>query len=93
MAYITTLIDNIYNSLEKTFMSQQHISHEDAELKDEIKELAEKAFHLKLIAGYGDGPDSNEYQIVYEGKPRHLPLSRARDFLNDLIQRSYQLDD
>lgn len=74
-------------------MSQQHISHENAELKDEIKELAEKAFHLKLIAGYGDGPDSNEYQIVYEGKPRHLPLSRARDFLNDLIKRSYQEDD
>ncbi len=90
MSYITILLDNVYNSLEKTFMSQQHISHEEAELKDEIKELAEKAFHLKLIAGYGDGPDSNEYQIVYEGKPRHLPLARARDFLNDLIQRSYQ---
>ncbi|KJH72873.1 hypothetical protein [Aliterella atlantica] len=74
-------------------MSQQHISHEEAELKNEIRELAEKAFHLKLIAGYGDGPDSDEYQIVYEGKPRHLPLVRARDFLNDLIKRSYQLDD
>jgi len=74
-------------------MSQQHISQEDAELKDEIKELAEKAFHLKLIAGYGDGSDSNEYQIVYEGKPRHLPLLRARDFLNELIVRSYQEDD
>lgn len=90
MSYVTILADNAYNSLENTFMSQQHISHEEAELKDEIKELAEKAFHLKLIAGYGDGPDSNEYQIVYEGKPRHLPLGRARDFLNDLIQRSYQ---
>lgn len=93
MPYITVSVDNAYNSLEKTFMSQQHISHQEAELKDEIKELAEKAFHLKLIAGYGDGPDSNEYQIVYEGKPRHLPLTRARDFLNDLIQRSYQQDD
>lgn len=93
MSYITVLVDNAYNSLEKTFMSQQHISHQEAELKDEIKELAEKAFHLKLIAGYGDGPDSNEYQIVYEGKPRHLPLARARDFLNDLIARSYQEDD
>lgn len=74
-------------------MSQQHISPEEAELRDEIRELAEKAFHLKLIAGYGDGPDNEEYQIVYEGKPRHLPLTRARDFLNDLIKRSYQLDD
>lgn len=74
-------------------MSQQHISKEEAELKDELRNLAEKAFHLKLIAGYGDGPDSDEYQIVYEGKPRHLPLARARDFLNDLIKRSYQLDD
>ena len=44
-------------------MRQPNISQKEAELRDEIKELAEKAFHLKLIAGYGDGPDDHEYQI------------------------------
>lgn len=73
-------------------MRQPNISPQEAELRDEIKELAEKAFHLKLIAGYGDGPDNEEYQIVYEGKPRHLPLERARDFLNDLIERSHLVE-
>ena len=73
-------------------MRQPNISPQEAELRDEIKELAEKAFHLKLIAGYGDRPDKNEYQIVYEGKPRHLPLERARDFLNDLIERSLSVE-
>lgn len=73
-------------------MRQPNISPQEAELRDEIKELAERAFHLKLIAGYGDGPDNKEYQIVYEGKPRHLPLERARDFLNDLIERSLSVE-
>lgn len=73
-------------------MRQPNISPQEAELRDEIKELAEKAFHLKLIAGYGDGSDNHEYQIVYEGKPRHLPLERARDFLNDLIERSLSVE-
>ena len=69
-------------------MRQPNISQKEAELRDEIKELAQKAFHLKLIAGYGDGSDDHEYQIVYEGKPRHLPLERAKEFLNGLIERS-----
>jgi hypothetical protein len=56
-----------------------------ADLKKEVQDLAEEAFHRKLISGYGDGPDSNEYQIVFQGKPRHLPLEYARSFLSDLL--------
>jgi hypothetical protein len=86
------LVNNIQNTSENPFMRQPNISPQEAELREEIKGLADKAFHLKLIAGYGDGPDDNEYQIVYEGKPRHLPLERARDFLNDLIERSLSVE-
>jgi hypothetical protein len=57
-------------------------------LRDEVHQLAEEAFHLKLISGYGDGQNSNEYQIVWNGKPRHLPLERARSILSKLIERS-----
>lgn len=56
-----------------------------ADLKKEVQDLAEEAFHRKLISGYGDGPDNNEYQIVFQGKPRHLPLEYARSFLSDLL--------
>lgn len=59
-----------------------------AGLRDEVEKLAEEAFHLKLISGYGDGPDTNEYQIVFKGKPRHFPLENARAFLNKLIEQS-----
>ncbi|MBD2294945.1 hypothetical protein H6G06_16015 [Anabaena sphaerica FACHB-251] len=59
-----------------------------AALRNEVRELAEEAFHRKLISGYGDGPDINEYQIVYQGKPRHISLEQARLFLIDLIYRS-----
>jgi hypothetical protein len=59
-----------------------------ATLRDEVRQLAEEAFHLKLISGYGDGADVNEYQIVYQGKPRHLPLEQARFFLINLIYRN-----
>jgi hypothetical protein len=55
-------------------------------LREEVHTLAEEAFHLHLISGYGDGEYDNEYQIVYKGKPRHLPLERAKAFLIDLIQ-------
>jgi len=44
-----------------------------ASLRDELEKLAEEAFHRKLISGYGDGQYSDEYQIVFKGKPRHLP--------------------
>lgn len=57
-------------------------------LRDEVRQLADQAFHLKLISGYGDGPDINEYQIVYQGKPRHLPLDQARLFLLNLLYRN-----
>ncbi|MBD2017932.1 hypothetical protein H6F96_28725 [Microcoleus sp. FACHB-53] len=54
-------------------------------LRDEVRELAEQAFHLKLISGYGDGQYSDEYQIVANGKPKHFPLERARLLLENLI--------
>jgi hypothetical protein len=55
------------------------------ELRSEVRQLADRAFHLKLISGYGDGQDSDEFQIVYQGKPKHFTLERARLILNDLI--------
>ena len=58
-----------------------------AALKDEVRQLAEEAFHSKLISGYGDGADINEFQIVYQGKPRHLPLHQARFFLVNLLYK------
>ncbi len=67
---------------------QQSMNSTEAALRDEIRELAEEAFHLKLISGHGDGEDINEYQIVYQGKPRHLPLEQARFFLTNLLYRS-----
>ena len=56
-----------------------------AALRNEIRQLAEEAFHRKLISGYGDGADSDEFQILFEGKPRHFPLQEARSFLNGLL--------
>ncbi|MBD1807294.1 MAG: hypothetical protein KME25_19635 [Symplocastrum torsivum CPER-KK1] len=56
-----------------------------AQLRTEVRKLAEEAFHLKLISGYGDGQYSDEYQIVYNGKPKHFPLERARLFLRNLM--------
>ncbi len=57
-----------------------------AGLRDEVEKLAEEAFHRRLISGYGDGPDGNEYQIVIKGKPRHFPLEHALSFLGNLIK-------
>ena len=59
-----------------------------ADIRNEIEKLAEEAFHRKLISGYGDGQDSDEYQIVINGKPRHLPLEEAHSFLNKLLTQS-----
>ncbi|WP_017720383.1 hypothetical protein [Kamptonema formosum] len=50
-------------------------------LRDQVEKLAERAFHLKLISGYGDGPDKDECQIVWQGKPRHFSLEKARSLL------------
>jgi hypothetical protein len=58
----------------------------DSALREEVHRLAEVAFHLKLISGYGDGEYSDKYQIVYQGKPKHFPLEEARQLLNDLIE-------
>lgn len=58
-----------------------------ADLRDEVRELAEEAFHQKLISGYGDGSNKNEFQIVFKGKPRHLSLEQAHSFLDDLIKK------
>ena len=54
-------------------------------LRQEVQQLAKKAFQRKLISGYGDGQYSDEYQIVYNGKPKHYPLERARFILSNLI--------
>ena len=54
-------------------------------LKNEVLHLAESAFHRKLISGYGDSSSSDEFQIVYQGKPRHLSLEEAHAFLVNLL--------
>jgi hypothetical protein len=64
------------------------MNNTQADLREQVRQLAEEAFHRKLISGYGDGPDINEYQIVYQGKPRHIPLEQARLFLINLLYRS-----
>ncbi|NMG18782.1 hypothetical protein [Brasilonema bromeliae] len=61
------------------------MSNAKAVLRKEVQHLAEEAFHHKLISGYGDGPDTNEYQIVFQGKPRHFALEEARSFLCELL--------
>ncbi|MBV6624497.1 MAG: hypothetical protein KI793_16415 [Rivularia sp. (in: Bacteria)] len=62
------------------------MSTNKAVLRDEIRRLADEAFHRKLISGFGDGPDNSEFQIVIEGKPRHLPLDEARVTLNKILR-------
>lgn len=57
-------------------------------LKHELDKLAEDAFHRHLISGYGDSEYADKYQIVVQGKPRHLPLENAHAYLNRLLQRS-----
>ncbi|NJM70958.1 MAG: hypothetical protein HC862_12420 [Scytonema sp. RU_4_4] len=61
------------------------MSSAEAVLTKEVQHLAEEAFHRKLISGYGEGPDNHEYQIVFQGKPRHFSLEQARSFLCDLL--------
>jgi len=64
------------------------MNNTEVSLRNEVRQLADEAFYQKLISGHGDGADSNEYQIVYQGKPRHLPLEQARFFLINLLYRS-----
>lgn len=54
-------------------------------LKHKIKKLADTAFHRHLISGYGDSEFPNQYQIVYQGKPRHFSLEHAFVFLKMLV--------
>lgn len=54
-------------------------------LREEVHQLAEKAFHQKLISGFGESEYSYEYQIIYQGKPRHFSLEYAQAFLKSLI--------
>ncbi|WAL62290.1 hypothetical protein [Thermocoleostomius sinensis] len=54
-------------------------------LKQKIEILAEKAFRQHLISGYGDSEFPNQYQIVYQGKPRHFSLDHAFAFLKTLV--------
>ncbi len=56
-----------------------------ATLRDEVRLLAEEAYHRNLISGYGDVLEDNEFQIVFQGKPRHFSLESAYSFLADLI--------
>ena len=65
--------------------STKDMTSTKAQLRTEVRKLAEEAFHLKLISGYGEGQYSDEYQIVYNGKPKHFPLERARLFLRNLM--------
>ncbi len=65
------------------------MNNTQAVLRDEVRQLADEAFHRKLISGHGDGEDINQYQIVYQGKPRHIPLEQARFFLINLLYRSH----
>jgi hypothetical protein len=60
-------------------------SSTSAVLKNKIEKLAEKAFRQHLISGYGDSEFPNQYQIVYQGKPRHFPLDHALAFLKTLM--------
>uniref|UniRef100_B8HKB4 Uncharacterized protein n=1 Tax=Cyanothece sp. (strain PCC 7425 / ATCC 29141) TaxID=395961 RepID=B8HKB4_CYAP4 len=57
-----------------------------AALREEVHKLAEKAFHQQMISGYGDGEYRDEFQIVYEGKPRHFSLEYAHTFLVNLLK-------
>ncbi|HEY9623739.1 MAG TPA: hypothetical protein V6C78_25500 [Crinalium sp.] len=61
------------------------MNRQKTSIQEEVHRLAEKAFHQKLISGYGEGEHSYEYQIVYQGKPRHFSLEYARAFLKSLI--------
>jgi hypothetical protein len=58
------------------------------QLREQVRQLAEQAFHQHLISGHGDGEYEDEYQIFLEGKPRHYRLIRAFYLLQSLLQDS-----
>lgn len=57
------------------------------QLRDEVHKIAEDAYQRHLISGYGDSEYADQYQIVWQGKPRHLSLEAARSLLNSLVQQ------
>lgn len=57
-----------------------------ASLREEVRELAQEAFHKTIISGHGDGENAQEYQLVIEGKPRHYSLENARAYLSQLLE-------
>ena len=57
-----------------------------ASLREEVRRLAQEAFHKTLISGHGDGGNAQEYQLVIEGKPRHYSLERAHSYLRALLE-------
>jgi hypothetical protein len=63
------------------------MSSNKADLRDEVRQLADAAFRQKLISGHGDGEYSSKYQIIFQGRPRHYELEYARDFLKDRLVR------
>jgi hypothetical protein len=64
------------------------MSSTKADLRDEVRHLADAAFRKKLISGHGDGEYNSKYQIIFQGKPRHYELEYARDFLKNLLVRN-----
>ena len=79
--------------MNKTFMhtpfkNEPSANKAHAHLRTEVHALAEAAFHSHLISGHGDSEYPDEYQIVYQGKPKHLSLIGAHAFLTKLMQRS-----
>jgi hypothetical protein len=69
-------------------MNKHHTNASSLDLRETVHQLAETAFHNHLISGYGDSEYDNEYQIVHEGKPRHMLLMDARCFLVDLLKQT-----
>lgn len=61
-------------------------------LRNKLHDLAESAFHRHLISGHGDGEYPDKYQIVYQGKPIHLTLEEAHDFLCELITQDRSIE-
>ncbi|MGF1478495.1 MAG: hypothetical protein ACFB4I_03260 [Cyanophyceae cyanobacterium] len=58
-------------------------------LREDVHQLAERAFKNNLISGYGDGQYQEEYQLVLHGKPRHYSLERAYLILRNLLNSQF----
>jgi hypothetical protein len=74
-----------YRQRDESLQEAEEMNTTETPLRSEVRQLAEEAFHLKLISGYGDGQYGDKYQIVYNGKPKHYTLECARFILKNLI--------